>query len=127
MVMQEVVCALNPTAAEASDAEPKTQVPHITSAYLLLVGTELGFRGVAAARVDANAPPAPPAGAPARDAEVEKVGGAIRTAFKPAEVVEALIADVNQVALPNERTMFLNDSLVSTVLTYSNDSAIGRR
>jgi hypothetical protein len=52
MVMQKVVLALNPGSAETDDDNPAAQVPHITSAYLLAVGAEFGFRGVAAARAD---------------------------------------------------------------------------
>ena len=86
---QEVVCTLNPGAAEASDADPGAQVPHITSAYLLAVGTTLGLRGVAAAGADANAP----------DLEAgmaERVTAAIRETFATSEVVKALVADINQ-------------------------------
>ena len=35
--VQEVVCTLNPDAAEATDGTPSKQVPHITSAYLLVL------------------------------------------------------------------------------------------
>ena len=98
MVLQEVVCELNPQAAEATDAHPQAQVPHITSAYLVATGTALGFRGVAAARADQNAPPL----APHKGAEI---AAAIRAKFSVADVVEALIADVNQQAEDAERVI----------------------
>ena len=98
MVLQEVVCELNPQAADATDAHPSAQVPHITSAYLVATGTALGFRGVAAARADQNAPPL----APHKGAEI---AAAIRAKFSVADVVEALIADVNQQAEDAERVI----------------------
>ena len=89
MVMEQVVLELNPTAAETDDAHPSQQVPHLTLAYLLAVGEELGFRGVAAARVDANAPHV-------GQATKATIKAKIIANFSCADVVEAVVADVNQ-------------------------------
>jgi hypothetical protein len=89
MVMQEVVCSLNPGAAEATDSHPSQQVPHITSAYLVAVGEELGLRGVSAAKADANAPPLSPG-------MIGRIEEALRATFSVAEVIDAFVQDVNQ-------------------------------
>ena len=102
MVMQKVVLALNPGSAETDDDNPAAQVPHITSAYLLAVGAEFGFRGVAAARADMYAPRL--RGGP-DSPTVARVRDAVRANFEASDVVDAVVADVNQQAGEAERVL----------------------
>lgn len=96
LTLEAVVHKLNPRAASTDDGNPSGQAPHITSAYLEAVGKELGMRGVAAAKSDANRP---------RGANRAVVLEEFRSLFNVEELALALVSDVNQQSQDAERTI----------------------
>mmetsp|Transcript_98226 Transcript_98226/g.219287 ORF Transcript_98226/g.219287 Transcript_98226/m.219287 type:complete len:392 (-) Transcript_98226:41-1216(-) len=94
LTLEAVVHALNPGAKHASDSNPGLQAPHITSAYLEVVGPELGLRGMAAASSDYNRP---------RGVKRCQVLAAFHERFSLQELAGALAADVNQASADADR------------------------
>lgn len=94
LCLEAVVHKLNPDAARMSDAYPSRQAPHITSAYLVAVGDELGLRGTKAAASDYNQP---------QGVQRSRILEAFREQFCLDHLAEAVAADVNQQATGAER------------------------
>uniref|UniRef100_A0A6B2L647 Uncharacterized protein n=1 Tax=Arcella intermedia TaxID=1963864 RepID=A0A6B2L647_9EUKA len=97
-VLNMVVAHFNPNAWKTDDGNPKGQIPHIQSAYVYEIGTDLGLRGVKAAKLD-------------KDRPTVLFSSNIKTTFLSLFQIEELISnfvnDVNQQDKEAERVISL--------------------
>jgi len=88
-VMNQLVNYFNPNAWKTDDSNPTGQVPHIQSSYCNAFGTELGLRGVKAAKLDRDK-------ITISDQQKEKLITSFKRLFSVSEIITVFIADVNQ-------------------------------
>jgi len=91
MALDRTVCHFHPRAPVMQDSSPQEQLPHLANRYRRHLGSEVGFSGarLEAAKQDRNAQ-----GALA--VPHERALKRFMMMFNPLDVVEAVVADVNQ-------------------------------
>jgi hypothetical protein len=99
--LDQLTNVLHPDAWQTDENYPSMQLPHIQNGYRIMIGTQLGMRGVAAANADTFAHATVAAG------QAGLIEQQYRQFFSVADLASTVTGDINQQEETAERRIML--------------------